>query len=90
MNDDKECYIEYRHYGTTIRFSGLSREMDMEDFHTLCRQLAFAVGHHHTNVTEWFDPDEEYPEIVDNLQRKITSLEAENMRLNGIVHGMYT
>jgi hypothetical protein len=55
MNDDRECYIEYKHYGTTIRFSGLDRGMPMEDFHDLCQRLALAIGYQPETVGEWFE-----------------------------------
>jgi len=55
MTDDKECYLEFKHYGKVIRFEGLNREMDMEDFHDQCKLLALAVGYQPENVKDWFE-----------------------------------
>lgn len=55
MSDDNECYLEFKHYGTTVRFSGLSNSMSMEEFHNQCRLLALAVSYHPETVEEYFE-----------------------------------
>lgn len=75
MMNKKCAELSYTSEDKKVVFSELNQDMDIEEFHQHCRELAAAVGYHYSNITEWFDPDEDYPEIVNNLQRKITSLE---------------
>ena len=70
MRDEEECYIQYKHFGTTITFDGLDNGMDMEEFHTLCQKLALAIGFHPSSVEEYFG-EEEHMEIVDTLRNKL-------------------
>lgn len=53
MNDDKECYLEFKHCGRVIRFSNLDNTMSMSELHNLFRLLALAAGYYPENVEEY-------------------------------------
>jgi hypothetical protein len=57
MNDEKECYMEFKHYGKVIRISNLDPGMSMGEFVDECRHLAYAIGFHHTTVEEYFESE---------------------------------
>ena len=57
MSDDKECYIEYKHYDKIIRFSNLNPGMSVPEFHNQCRLMALAIGYHPDNIEEYFGED---------------------------------
>jgi hypothetical protein len=54
MADDKECYLEFKHYGRVIRFGGLSNDMGMAEFHNQCRLMALAISYAPETVEKYF------------------------------------
>lgn len=58
MNDDKECYLAFKHYGKVIRFENLSPEMNMGDLFKQFRLLALAITFHPNTVAKYFEDEE--------------------------------
>ena len=59
-----------------VTFSELNQDMNMEEFHQHCKELAAAIGYADKSIQQWFDGDDELVEQVANLERKVSSLEA--------------
>lgn len=67
--------LSYKSEGKKITFSELNQDMDMEEFHQHCKELAAAAGYHPNSIEEWFDQHEAYDDIITKLNERIRVLE---------------
>lgn len=81
---NKKCAsLSYRDDHKKVVFSELNQDMNIEDFHQHCKELAAAIGYADKSIQQWFDGDDELVEQVVALERKVSSLEA-------VLGGVYT
>ena len=67
--------LSYKSEDKRITFSELDQDMDMEEFHRQCKELAAAIGYHPHSIEEWFDQHEAYDDIITKLNDRIRVLE---------------
>jgi hypothetical protein len=51
---NKDAEMSFRTQYKKITFSELNSDMDIEEFHQLCKELASAAGYASMNIQEYF------------------------------------
>lgn len=73
---NKKCAeLSYKCENKRVTFSELNQDMNMEEFHQHCKELAAAIGYADKSIQEWFDGDLEMIDKLDDLERKISLYE---------------
>tara|TARA_R110002167_G_C12643272_1_gene648554 strand:- start:876 stop:1133 length:258 start_codon:yes stop_codon:yes gene_type:complete len=76
MDINRKCAeLSYKSEDKKITFSELNQDMNMEEFHQRCKELAAAVGYADGSIQEWFESDLEVLDKLDILERKISVYE---------------
>ena len=70
----KSAKLTYASEYMTISFDKLDQDMDMDEFHSLCKKMATAIGYVDENIQERFPGEEDYIPIVAELQQEIIDL----------------
>jgi len=54
LNKNPSCKLSFKHWGQKVSVQRDHSDLDIEEFHDLCKTLAYAAGFGDANVREYF------------------------------------